>query len=315
MHPLQRGSGADRKSLRLIETAALLIAGLLVGGCAAAFGQDGTSVSVGTHADGALRSPAALPQDGDGYTIPARWRSRQSNYGTEELVGAVVRATRVVDRALPGGVAAIGDLSRRAGGHSVEHRSHQSGRDVDVFYYAIDEKGRPVTPGEAMFRFNGDGRAVRWSPPRGMAAPNRSVPQYRFDAPRNWALVRALIMDPGAEVQWIFIQRQLAALLLHEAASRGEDPAVLARAAFILREPSDSEPHDDHMHVRLYCDAQDRSFGCVDKGPTRWWKKLWKYMAPPFGRLPRRPDDLTDVLLELVDGELSPLFFRGSLSS
>jgi penicillin-insensitive murein endopeptidase len=272
-------------------------------------------VSLGTHADGALRSPVVLPLDGDGYTVPARWRPRNSNYGTDELVGVLVRATRAVDRRLPGGVAAIGDLSRRAGGASVEHKSHQSGRDVDVFYYAVDDRGRPVVPGEAMFRFTSDGRAVRWSPPRGLPAPSRAVPAYRFDAARNWALVRALIMDPGVEVQWIFIQHQLAALLLHEAASQGEDPAVLARAAFILREPSDSEPHDDHMHVRLYCDAQDRAFGCVDKGPTRWWKKLWKYMTPPFGRAPHRSDDLTDVLLKLVDGELAPLFFRGSLSS
>ena len=286
-----------------------------VAGCAAAFGQDGTSVSLGTHADGALRSPVQLPPDGDGYTVPARWRSRNSNYGTEELVGALVRAARTVDRQAPGGVAAIGDLSRRSGGASVEHKSHQSGRDVDVFYYAVDEKGRPVVPGEAMFRFNAEGRAVRWSPPRGFQAPNRSVPAYRFDERRNWALVRALITDPGAEVQWIFVQHQLAALLLHEAAATGEDPSVLARAAFILREPSDSEPHDDHMHVRLYCAAQDRAFGCVDKGPTRWWKKLWKYMAPPFGRAPHRPDDLADMLLRLVDGELPARFFRGSLSS
>jgi len=285
------------------------------GGCAAAFGQDGSSVSLGTHADGALRSPVALPLDGDGYTVPGRWRPRNSNYGTEELVGALVRAARAVDRQVPGGLAAIGDLSRRAGGASVEHKSHQSGRDVDVFYYAVDDRGRPVVPGEAMLRFNGDGRAVRWSPPRGLAAPSRAVPAYRFDERRNWAFVRALITDPGAEVQWIFVQHQLAALLLHEAASSGEDPTVLARAALILREPTDSEPHDDHMHVRLYCDAQDRAFGCVDKGPTRWWKKLWKYMAPPFGRAPHRPDDLAGVLLRLIDGELAARFFRGSLTS
>jgi penicillin-insensitive murein DD-endopeptidase len=319
VHPVQRGSRAHRKSLRLTWPSALAAAVWLAAGgvvaCAPAFSQDGTSVALGTSADGALRSPVSLPLDGDGYTVPGPWRPRHSNYGTEELVGALVRATRSVDRLVPGGVAAIGDLSRRAGGASVEHRSHQNGRDVDVFYFAIDEQDRPVVPGEAMFHFNADGRAFRWSPPRGLAAPKRAVPACRFDARRNWALVRALISDPGAEVQWIFIQHNLAALLLHEAAVSGEDPALLARAAFILREPNDSEPHDDHMHVRLYCDVQDRTFGCVDKGPTRWWKKNWKYMAAPFGRAPHRPDDLADILLRLVDGELPPIFFRGSLSS
>ena len=32
------------------------------------------------------------------------------------------------------------------------------------------------------------------------------------------------------------------------------------------------------MHVRLYCDPGDRRLGCADRGPVRWWKKMWKYM-------------------------------------
>ena len=51
-----------------------------------------------------------------------------------------------------------------------------------------------------------------------------------------------------------------------------------------MKQPSDAEVHDDHMHVRLYCAPGDRSLGCVDKGPVRWWKKMWKYMGVPFGR-------------------------------
>ena len=134
----------------------------LVGGCAGPLALDGGSVSVGTHADGALREPASLPFDGDGYTVPRPWRERDSNYGAEELVGVLVRAARAVDRELPGGVAAIGDLSRRGGGASIEHKSHQNGRDVDVFYYAVDREGHPVRPGDALLRFNAEGRAVRW---------------------------------------------------------------------------------------------------------------------------------------------------------
>src|SRR3954470_17540154 len=78
--------------------------------------------------------------------------------------------------------------------------------------------------------------------------------------------------------------RSLGAGLLPEAAAAGDDPAWLERAAYIIHEPSDSEPHDDHMHVRLYCASGDRSFGCTDRGPVRWWKKMWKYMRAPFGR-------------------------------
>jgi penicillin-insensitive murein endopeptidase len=291
LHSLQRGPGAHREGVRLRGRPGLLaiaVLGAVLGifGCAGplALDADGLSASIGVTGDGTVRAPVELPLEGDGYAVPARWRARHSNYGTEELVGVVVRAARAVDRARPGGTAAIGDLSRRSGGGSVEHKSHQSGRDVDVFFYSVDRAGAAVPPGEAMIRYGVEGQAVRWSPAHGFAAPNAPVPAVRFDAARNWAFVRALLMDEDAEVEWIFIQHDLAALLLRTATVAGEDPALVARAAFILHEPTDSEPHDDHMHVRLYCDAGDRRLGCVDRGPVRWLKKGWKYMAAPFGR-------------------------------
>jgi penicillin-insensitive murein endopeptidase len=284
----------------------------LGGGCSGPLAYDGSSISLGVTGDGTVRAPIELPVDGDGYTVPARWRVRHSNYGTEELVGVVVRAARAVDRALPGGTAAIGDLSRRAGGASVEHKSHQSGRDVDVFFYALDAGGRPVAPGEAMIRYGAAGQALRWSPAHGFAAPAAPVPAYRFDAARNWAFVRALLTDEDAEVQWIFIQHDLAALVLRAATVAGEDPALVARAAFILHEPTDSEPHDDHMHVRLYCDPGDRRLGCNDRGPVRWWKKDWKYMAAPFGREDGGRAHAARAAGAVRDGELSPAFGAGA---
>jgi penicillin-insensitive murein endopeptidase len=114
------------------------------------------------------------------------------------------------------------------------------------------------------------------------------------------------------EVQWNFMQRSLAAALLAQAAAQGDDPALVARAAFIIRQPTDSEPHDDHMHVRLYCSPDDRRLGCADRGPVRWWKKMWKYMGPPFGRLPvdrLGPADL-EALGRLLTGE-PPLDLMG----
>lgn len=257
---------------------------LALAACAGPLAFEQGSASLGTHADGTLRHPAVLPVEGDGYSIPGPWRVRRANYATEELVGAVVRAARAVERDEPGGTAAIGDLSRRGGGGSAEHRSHQSGRDVDVFFYSVDRDGRPMPPGDAMLRFAPDGRAVRWSPPKGVKQPSAAVPAARFDARRNWAFVRALLSDPEIEVQFVFIHRALAAALLREATTAGDDPALVARASFIMRQPSDSDVHDDHMHIRLYCAPNDRSLGCVDKGPVRWWKKMWKYMGAPYGR-------------------------------
>ena len=312
--------------------AALALTTLGLAGCAGPLAIDGGSASLGTHGDGALRHPVVLPFEGDGYAIPGPWRTRRANYGTEELVSAVVRAARAVERELPGGVAAIGDLSRRGGGGSAQHKSHHSGRDVDVFFYAADRGGRAARLADAMLHFGASGKATRWSPPQGVRAPARSVPDYRFDARRNWSFVRALLTDPDAEVQWIFIHRDLAGELLRQATVDGDDPALVARAAFVMHQPSDADPHDDHMHVRLYCAPTDRSLGCVDRGPARWWKKHWKYMEPPYGRTPdgvtagqpgdqQQPDGLPSVgpaagaMERLFRGALPSLFVAPGLSS
>ncbi|HXU05257.1 MAG TPA: penicillin-insensitive murein endopeptidase [Polyangia bacterium] len=318
MYPLQGRPGANRKGVRLAAVFALVFAAVAGGGCAGPLAFEFGSASIGTHADGTLRHPAQLPFDGEGYIVPAPWRTRHANFATEELVGAVVRTARAVERSDPGGVAAIGDLSRRSGGDSAEHKSHQSGRDVDVFFYGIDREGRPVRPGEAMFHFAPDGgRAVRWSPPHGVRAPAAAVPAVRFDARRNWAFVRALLADPENEVQWIFIHRGLAAALLQEATREGDDPALVARASFIMKQPSDAEVHDDHMHVRLYCAPSDRRLGCVDRGPVRWWKKMWKYMSVPYGR-PSSETVGADAIAafgRLFHGELPLTFVAGDATS
>ena len=280
---------------------ALLVVALLVcgaAGCAGVFGFDGSSDSPGWHANGAVRHPSILPVSGDGYSIGAPWRERESNHGTDELVGAVVRASRAVARVAPGGTAAVGDLSRRGGGGSIEHRSHQSGRDVDVFFFATNVAGRPLTPGNVMLHFDRSGKATRWSPPKGTVAPKKPVPEARFDFRRNWAFIRALLQDPDVEVQWIFAQKDLVARLLQQSVAEGDDPALRARAAQIVRQPSDSDVHDDHMHIRLYCDPDDRTFGCSDRGPLRWWKKSWKFMGPPYGRGPEA--DVASALVGLL---------------
>jgi penicillin-insensitive murein endopeptidase len=106
------------------------------------------------------------------------------------------------------------------------------------------------------------------------------VPAVRFDTRANWALVRALLTEPTAEVQFIFIHRALGALLIEEAAREGEPAELVDRAEAVFQSPGHVDPHDDHMHVRVYCDPGDRFYGCVDHGPQRWWKKRWKYMPP-----------------------------------
>jgi penicillin-insensitive murein endopeptidase len=212
--------------------------------------------------------PVALPPAGDGYWIPPLWRARGHVYGTDGLIDLVVGVARRI--AAPGAPRlAVGDMSPPAGGASSEHRSHQAGRDVDLLYFMTTPDGAPV-----------DNEQMRHLRADGSSAPGDGA-RARFDVPRNWQLVRALITAPEAEVQYIFLYEPLSQKLLEYAHAHGEPDSLIARARAVLHQPSDSAKHDDHMHVRIYCAPEDRALGCVDRGP------------PPPGddEATREPDD------------------------
>jgi penicillin-insensitive murein endopeptidase len=262
---------------------------LMLTGCVGPnFFSDGTSISVGSFNQGILRRGARLPVKGKGYVIPELWVARRSNYATDELVRAIARAARRVAGEYPGALLGVGDLSLRGGADSLLHHSHRNGRDADLIYYAIDERGRPVTPANSMPRYSADRHAHAPLPPEHGVVYGPFSPRL-FDVARNWALVRALLEETSIEVQYLFIHERLKQLLLTFARRRGESPELIERADALLRQPSDSAPHDDHLHVRIYCAPADRALGCVDRGPLRWWKKRYKYMPPSE----ESPDRLT----------------------
>src|SRR5262249_29992679 len=98
----------------------------------------------------------------------------------------------------------------------------------------------------------------------------------QIDVPRQWALVKALITDPLVEVQWLFVYEPLRQRLLAYAASIGEEQSLIDIAAATLRQPVGALPHDDHMHLRIYCPRSDRALGCEERGPLRWFAKPYK---------------------------------------
>ncbi len=258
-----------------------LVALTALPGCVGIFARaGGGSLSWGTHAHGAVLGAVVLPVEGEGYQVHPDWRARGRSFAIEELVVGLRRAFARVEQAAPGSVACVGDLSPRRGGDSSMHRSHESGRDVDIFFYAADGDGNPLTNLPAMLRFAADGSAVAWSSGKTGRRIREPLPAGHLDLRRTWALVEALLSEASVEVQWIFIHQPLAELLLQEAVREKADPALVVRAREILHQPTDARPHDDHMHVRVFCPVENRMFGCVDKGPRRWLKKLWKYMGP-----------------------------------
>lgn len=237
--------------------------------------SDETSFSRGPSRYGALHNPARLPVAGKGYWIPPIWSDRGLNYGIEELVGMLVHVGRTLDMRKDGLVLSVGDLSRPRGGRSPWHRSHQTGRDVDLLFFVRNHEGK-IVRGKTMFHHDKNGAQI------GAASPEET---HHFDVAANWHMVAALLDNPLAEVQYIFIQDDLRQLLLDYAGMSGVKPSLIARAARTLMQPGDSAPHDDHMHVRIFCPKSDLKFGCVDFGRMRWHKRDYKYER----RIERQP--------------------------
>ncbi|HET6612400.1 MAG TPA: penicillin-insensitive murein endopeptidase [Kofleriaceae bacterium] len=245
----------------------------LASGCAS-FGMvsDGTSVSFGPAYAGELVDAVKLPTSGTGFFTPRRWRVRGLRYGTDEMVSALIYVGRRIDAELPGDAFAVADMSPRRGGPSAWHHSHQTGRDADLLFFVTDAEGHPLPPSEMPhFDKNGVGHT-------------HNGREVHFDVRRNWTLVRAIIENPLAQAQFIFIADWLKAELLTYATQIGEPTWLLVAASYILHQPSDSLVHDDHMHVRVYCAQTDLSLGCLDRGPLRWNKKGYKYAD----QIPRR---------------------------
>jgi len=247
----------------------LLVATAASPGCARlGLVDDGSSISWGPGNNGKLIAPARLPRHGDGFRMPPQWSARGNHFGSDELVTLIVWTARSLQAIEPGNPLGVAHLSPPAGGPTIWHHSHQTGNDADLLFFACDARGRPVSLAE-MPHFNGDGKAV--------LSDGRLV---HFDVEREWRLVRTLLQNPVAEIQYLFIYDPLKQLLLDHATAIGEPESLVSYAGWIMRQPTDAAPHDDHLHVRLYCSAADRAEGCRDRGLSRWFKGDGKYFTP-----------------------------------
>lgn len=211
--------------------------------------------SVGVPHHGVVTDAVALPKKGEGYVL---YRDDGVRWGSRRLVDAITTAASTVAQSRPGPPLVVGDLSQRYGGETSRHRSHRSGRDVDILFYVTTPRGVPVkSPG--FIKFAGDGL--------GSSSGDKV---YRFDVERNWELVRSFLMEE--DVQWVFVARPLEVLLVEHAMALGEPLDLVWRAQTVLRQPGDSAPHDDHFHVRLACTVEEMVAGC--EGGPRWpWQE------------------------------------------
>jgi len=214
------------------------------------------SLSIGTTRDGFVVDCRPLPESDTlkVLEVPAR---RGTACGTDELVEALVKASRDVAKASPGAVLTAGNIGRAGGGDIIWSISHNSGRDVDIGFYLRGPNGDQHLP-PALIHVDATGSGTCGDLP------------VRFDVRRNWLLVKSLLSNPKVEVQWLFVSAGLKRLLLDHAKKKREPKSLIERADQVMARPRGLS-HDDHFHMRLYCAPDDLYEGCQDRGTNRPW--------------------------------------------
>jgi penicillin-insensitive murein endopeptidase len=223
--------------------------------------------SIGMTHRGVLAHGAELPKAGDGYRF---LRDNGRHFATARFARVIERAAAYVAKERPGATLVIGDISSKTGGRSLPHFSHRSGRDADLLFYWLTPDGAPVSE-----------HGFLHVEPDGLAWDEAHERFLRFDVEREWLLVRELLSDDEARVQWIFIQDNVKAILLRWAQALGEPTEILWRASQVMLQPHPGGAHDDHIHVRTQCDEDELVHGCEPFGPARPWLAL----APPHAEV------------------------------
>lgn len=214
--PLPRAAGISQAALLALDESALRS---LVEADPASLG----TLSIGSPSSGILLNGAVMPS-GPGWDVllPAE------SLGTTETIAFVRTAVDKVNEIYPGSPpVSIGDISDAQGGRLNRHISHQAGRDVDIGFYYRNGGGHWFAPGTAA----------------------------NLDLPRNWALVRSLLLC--TDVETIFLDLRIQRLLYAHALKLGEDKAWLDRVFRFIKGAKEARicyapGHRTHYHVRFF---------------------------------------------------------------
>lgn len=248
-----------RHALGLALPATLVLGGCLSTPSPLAPSFEGT---VGSPNLGVQTDAVELPAAGPGFV---RYRPLGAHhFGRPRFILALTRiAAELADGDPKAPPLVIGDLSAKRGGKIDGHQSHRTGRDVDILYQYLTPAGaRVAAPG--FIHVDADGLARVWDDGRVL----------RFDVEHEWRLVKALITAPEIGVQFMFVSRNVEALLIDYALARGETLDLVLRAQSVMWQPGDSLPHDDHVHLRIACSVEETLAGCTGGGP------YWEWLPP-----------------------------------
>jgi len=190
-------------------------------------------VSIGRPSRGRLIRGVALPERPDLYTRRKPDESYGSSHAIAELMAAITtfRHQAGFNRSI-----VIGGISRARGGRFRPHKSHQSGRDIDI--------RMPLTAA---------------------AEGKRHVTANDIDWKATWLLMRAFI-DRG-QIEYIFLDYSLQKRIYKVAREHGATKEQLEHwLQWPVRKPKHQiirhvEGHKVHFHVRVRC--ADHEKHCV----------------------------------------------------
>lgn len=201
-------------------------------------------ISVGHPHEGFLVNGVEMPK-GKQWVISApqhRWGTRET---VDALIHCIERVNEQFDATPP---AMLGSISARHGGQVPPHKSHRSGRDVDLYFYRL--------PG------------AKWY---------RAATATDIDLPRTWAALRCVVTE--SDVDYVLIDQKVQRWIEAYALAAGEDPdwirdlfhdTSIYRRAVVKHVPG----HVAHMHIR-YVSPRARQLGrklydrLVDEGIVR----------------------------------------------
>ena len=215
------------------------------------------SISVGDTSHGHLVSAVRIDEDETLGILPKQ-RARGLNHGSQELVGALRHAASALHAATNTRMW-IGNVGARGGGDIDYSVSHNSGRDADIAFCYRNHRDEPVDPPD-LVALNGQGLAT--------------TRPLKLDPARTWIVVKALLTYPTTQVQYLFVANGLKDQLLAAAREAGDSTQLIQLAAAVMRQPIGSAPHNDHLHLRIYCSERDVLGGCVNTGWIHPWTKV-----------------------------------------
>jgi penicillin-insensitive murein endopeptidase len=236
--------------------------------------------SVGAPNEGKLVGGVKLDTSSGAARVVPAYQRGDTRWGLPALIHMIERSAKKVAKKHPGAVLGVGDVSRKNGGDIFLHRSHESGRDADIAFYVVDLRGKDLKP-DTFVTFQG-------------SIESTSMPGARFDVAKNWALVQAMLEDPGARVSHIFVADPLRRLLLAYAKPRVL-PALYNRAAAVMMQPSNALPHDNHFHVRISCPSEMKK-SCVEYPAGVFAKATKKGKGKPALVTPRGKPGATQAV-------------------